>query len=287
MPFPPRIPLRRLLSHLQRRAPRPPAPQSRPLSYSPCSAALSAAATESEEEAVVGGDAPLAPPRSGGAGGAPPGPLWAREGALGENEAELGRKASIVARFRLCHELLWQRRWREMRGELAQMVGEQGPDSALALCDILSNGFREWHSSSIIWDALANSYARAQMIDDALYVLSKMSSLNIQISVSTYDSLLYSLRKTDMALEIFEKMESCGVSPSDYSHSILIDGLCKQDKIGEALSFFQDARKEGKFKPLEMTFNILMSALCNRSFIQNAKSILCLMLKYGLNPNRA
>ncbi|XP_034575127.1 uncharacterized protein [Setaria viridis] len=287
MPFRPRIPLRRLLPHLQRCAPRPPVPQRRSLSYSPSSAALSAAATESEEEAVVGRDAPpLAPPHSGGAGGGRPGSGWARKGAFEENDAELERKASIAARLRLCHELLWQRRWREMRGELAQMVGEQGPDSASILSDILLNGFREWHSNSIIWDALANSYARAQMIDDALYVLSKMSSLNMQISVPTFDSLLYSLRKTDMALEIFEKMESCGLSPSDYSHSILIDGLCKQDKIGEALSFLQEARKEGKFKPLGMTFNILMSALCNLGFIQDAKSIFCLMLKYGLNPNR-
>ena len=97
------------------------------------------AATESEEEVVVGGDARLASPRSGGAGGAPPGPLWAREeGALGENEAELGRKASIAARFRLCHELLWQRRWREMRGELAQMVGEQG-ELGVSVCVCVSN----------------------------------------------------------------------------------------------------------------------------------------------------
>ncbi|CAN6317097.1 unnamed protein product [Urochloa humidicola] len=286
MPFRPRIPLRFLLPHLQLHSTRRPFPQRRPLSYSPSSAALSAAATESEEEAVVGRDAPVAPPRSGGAGGAPPGRGWAREGASEEDEAELERKASVAARFRLCHELLWQRRWREMRGELAQMVGEQGPDSASTLCHILSNGFREWDSSSIVWDALAYSYARARMIDDALYVLGEMSSLNMQISVSTYDNLLYSLRKTDMATEIFEKMESCGVSPSDYSHSIIIDGLCKQDKIGEALSFLQEARKEGKFKPLEMTFNILMSALCNWGSIQDAKSIFCLMLKYGLNPNK-
>jgi hypothetical protein len=87
---------------------------------------------------VVGGDAQLAPPRQSGERGAPPGPLWAREGTFGENEAELGRKASIAALFRLCHELLWQKRWREMRGELAQMVGEQG-ELGVSVCVCVSN----------------------------------------------------------------------------------------------------------------------------------------------------
>lgn len=242
--------------------------------------------TESEEDAVGCRDAPLAPPRVGGAGGGAPGCGWEREGPLGEDKADLDRKAAIAARFGLCHELLRQRRWREMRGSLVHMVSEQGLGSAPALCDILWNGFGECNLSGIVWDALATSYARAQMIHDALYVLSKMNSLNMQISVSTYNSLLYSLRKTDVALELFEGMESCGVSPSDYSHSILIDGLCKQDKIGEALSFLQAAREGGEFKPLVMTFNILMSALCSWGFIQAAKSFFCLMLKYGLNPNR-
>jgi pentatricopeptide repeat protein len=146
--------------------------------------------------------------------------------------------------------------------------------------------FREYDSSSIVWDALANSYARSQMIHDALYILSKMNSLNMQISVSTYDSLLHGLRMTDMALELFEEMEACGISHSEYSHSIIIDGLCKQDKVGEALSFLKEAREAGKFKPLGMSFNILMSALCNWGYVQPAKSFLCLMLKYGLSPDR-
>jgi len=71
-------------------------------------------------------DAPLAPPPAGGAGGGQPGRGWARQGALDEDRAELERKASIAARFRHCHELLWQTRWREMRDGLAQMVDEQG-----------------------------------------------------------------------------------------------------------------------------------------------------------------
>lgn len=87
---------------------------------------------------MVGRDAPLAPPRPGGAGGVPPERGWAGEGAFGENEAELERKASIATRLRLCHELLRQRKWREMRSELAQMVSEQG-ELGVSVCVSVSN----------------------------------------------------------------------------------------------------------------------------------------------------
>uniref|UniRef100_A0A0D9XKP1 Pentacotripeptide-repeat region of PRORP domain-containing protein n=1 Tax=Leersia perrieri TaxID=77586 RepID=A0A0D9XKP1_9ORYZ len=274
MPFRPRLPL---LPHLRRhlRSPFLPLPARRPLSYYPSTAAAVAEVTESEEDAVVN-----RAPKLIGFGGVVRGSarVGCNGGAVGEDD--------VVARIELCHELLRERRWREMRAGLAQLVSEQGSGSAPTLCDILWNRFRECDSNSCVWDALAASYARAQMVHDALYVLTKMTSLNMQISVFTYDSLLRGLRMTDKALELFEDMESCGISPSEHSHIILIDGLCKQDKVGEALSFLQEARKKGKFKPLGMTFNILMSALCNRGFVQDAKSFLCLMLKYGLIPDK-
>ncbi|XP_037461975.1 putative pentatricopeptide repeat-containing protein At1g13630 isoform X1 [Triticum dicoccoides] len=276
MRFRPPIPLRLLLPQLWRRPSLPPVHLPRPISSYPSAAAV-AAATDSEEDPSVARDPRLAPHFVGGAGGSP---------RFGENKAEFERKASIAARFKLCYELLRQRRRREMRGGLAQVVSEQGSGSAAILCDILWSEFREYDSSGVVWDALANSYARSKMVHDALYVLSKMNSLNMQISVSTYDSLLYGLRMTDMALELFDEMEAYGISHSEYSHSILIDGLCKQNKVGEALSFLQEAREGGMFRPLGMSFNTLMSALCNWGFIQPAKSFLCLMMKYGLNPNR-
>lgn len=66
---------------------------------------------------MVARDPLLAPHFVGGAGGLP---------RFGDGKAEFERKASIAARIKLCYELLRQRRWREMRGGLAQIVSEQG-----------------------------------------------------------------------------------------------------------------------------------------------------------------
>ncbi|GJM84820.1 hypothetical protein PR202_ga00526 [Eleusine coracana subsp. coracana] len=125
MPFRPGLPLRLLLPYLRRRPPPSRAPVRRRLfSFH---VAASAAATESEEDAIIGRDAPLAPARVGLARGA----AWVGLEA-GKDKAELDRKASIAERFRVCHELLWQRRWREMRDCLAELVSEHGTD--LFLC---------------------------------------------------------------------------------------------------------------------------------------------------------
>jgi hypothetical protein len=60
---------------------------------------------------------------------------------FGEDRAEFERKASIAARIRLCHELMGQRRWREMRDSLAQMVTEQGK-LTMKFCTVISNCYR-------------------------------------------------------------------------------------------------------------------------------------------------
>jgi hypothetical protein len=120
MPFRPRLPLCLLLPHLRHRPPFVLAHLRRLLFSS-----HAAAATESEEDTVIGRDALLAPSRVGFAGGAA-GFGWEVE----HDKTELDRKALIAERFRLCHELLWRRRWREMRGCLAELVSEQGEYAA-------------------------------------------------------------------------------------------------------------------------------------------------------------
>ncbi|KAG1361819.1 putative pentatricopeptide repeat-containing protein [Cocos nucifera] len=158
--------------------------------------------------------------------------------------------------------------------------------SSPSLCELLQNNFRDWNSCSIAWDMLANVYVRLEMIHDALYVLSKMDSLNMQASVSTYDSLMYNLRHTDMVWDIYKEIRACGVSHSEYTYDILIDSLCKQQRLQDAISLFQDMQGQKKIKPCIITFNTLMSGLCNAGLVEVAESILSQMLKYGLHPDR-
>ena len=64
---------------------------------------------------------------------------------------------------------------------------------------------------------LANVYSRSEMIHDALFVLGKMNELNCQASNSTYNSLMYNLRHTDMIWSVFDEIVTNGIPFSEYT----------------------------------------------------------------------
>nr|CAD1831362.1 unnamed protein product [Ananas comosus var. bracteatus] len=171
--------------------------------------------------------------------------------------AKLGFEPPFPTDFAPNHGGLVEEDPREVRRILRQITDEEGSGSAPYICQMLLYKFREWDSNTIVWDMLANAYATSKMIHDALYVLSKMDSLTMQASISTYDSLLYSVRRTDIAWELFQEAK---------------------------LMVLQEKGKSSR--PCIMTFNALMSALCNVGFVQVAKSFIPIMLKYGLLPDR-
>ncbi|XP_064972546.1 putative pentatricopeptide repeat-containing protein At1g13630 isoform X4 [Musa acuminata AAA Group] len=190
-----------------------------------------------------------------------------------------------LARLEVCHALAKEGRLRQMRKILRQMLGDEGTSSSL-LCELLCTNFKDWDSNSIVWDMLANVYARLEMMHDALFVLSKMAALDMQASISTYDRLLFNLRHTEIAWDLYEEIKSSGVSYSEYTFKILIDGLCKQGRLQHAISFFQTERGNKEFNRCIVTFNSLMAGVCNAGFVEIARSLLSLSFKYGFLPNK-
>ncbi|KAJ4803326.1 Pentatricopeptide repeat (PPR) superfamily protein [Rhynchospora pubera] len=204
------------------------------------------------------------------------------EGLRCSEDGRTGMESALVLGLEASHRLAQEGRFKEMRLALNQMVREEGLGSAQVLCDILLHNFAEWDSTTIVWDVLASIYAKLELVHDSLYIMSKMDSLNMQASISTYDSLLHSLKRTPLASDLFHVMKSRGISPSRDSYDVLIQSLCKQNNPLEAMSLFHEARDAGKFNPCIITFTALTSALCNAGFLTTAKSLWSLIFKYGL-----
>ncbi|GFZ00187.1 tetratricopeptide repeat (TPR)-like superfamily protein [Actinidia rufa] len=123
--------------------------------------------------------------------------------------------------------------------------------SASSLSELLENSFRAWDSNA---------------------------------SILTYNSLLYNLRHTDIMWDIYEEIKASGTPQSTKTNSIVIDGLCGQSLLPEAVAFLQE--NEGKeSKPCIASFNTLMSRFCKVGYIDVAKSFFCMMFKYGLLPD--
>ena len=48
------------------------------------------------------------------------------------------------------------------------------------------------------------------------------------------------MQRPQAALELFHKMQACGQDPDPQTYAILLDGLCKNKQIDEAMAVFQE-----------------------------------------------
>ena len=122
------------------------------------------------------------------------------------------------------------------------------------------------------------------MVHDALFVLAKMKVLHLQVSIATYNSLLYNLRHTDMMWDIYDEIKGNGIQQNKYTNPILIDGLCRQSKLQDAVTFLRETKGK-EFGPSVVSVNALISGFCKMGSVDVAKSFFCMMLKYGLLPD--
>ncbi|KAL8258108.1 hypothetical protein R6Q59_030149 [Mikania micrantha] len=159
-----------------------------------------------------------------------------------------------------------------------QMLQEEGSGSGPSLCELLSANFNCWKENAIVWDMLAFAYSRSEMVHDALFVIAKMKDLNIQPSILTYNSLLYNLRHSDIMWDVYNDMKNSGIRESKQTNSILIDGLCNQSLMQEAVTLLHETDHVA-------SFNTIMSSFSKMGFVDVAQSIFCLMLKFGVHPD--
>ncbi|KAK9992572.1 hypothetical protein SO802_027557 [Lithocarpus litseifolius] len=159
-----------------------------------------------------------------------------------------------------------------------------GSGSAPSICELLLNNFLGWDSNIVVWDMLAFAYSRFQLMQDALFVLTKMKDLNLRASIQTDNSVLYNLRHTDIMWDVRNEIKDSGTPENEYTSSILIHGLCEQSRLQDAVSFLQIS--EGKDTGLSVvSFNTIMTRFCKLGYVDVAKSFFCMMLKCGLLPD--
>ncbi|CAN1152273.1 Putative pentatricopeptide repeat-containing protein At1g13630 [Linum perenne] len=195
---------------------------------------------------------------------------------------EFGFRHSTAASLVVSHVLAGMSRFREMRNVVDQMLRGEGSGSAPSICELLSSSrFKSWDSTNQVWDVLAFAYSRFEMVQDSLFVLVKMKDSGLAASVQTYNSLMHNLRHTDTLWDVYNDIKASGSRPNDYSGSILVDGLCRQSRLPQAVSLMCSE----DHKPSVVLINTIMSGYCKLGFVEVAKSFFCMMLKHGLLPD--
>ncbi|XP_055808792.1 putative pentatricopeptide repeat-containing protein At1g13630 [Solanum dulcamara] len=197
---------------------------------------------------------------------------------------DYGFNHSRVSHIVVAHVLAEKQRFRALKIHLKHLVQQEGIGSAHLICELLLIRFQKWDSNHVVWDVLASAYSHCQMVGDALFVFAKMKDFDIKASVFTYNNLLYNLRHTDNIWDVYDDIKASGQNPSEYTNSILIDGLCKQFLMQKAVDFVRGIECR-ESKPSVVSFNSLMLSSCKMGSVDVAKSFFCMMFKCGLHPN--
>ncbi|KAL3753259.1 hypothetical protein ACJRO7_000625 [Eucalyptus globulus] len=151
---------------------------------------------------------------------------------------------------------------------------------------------------------LINCFCRLKRVDMGFSILGRIFKLGFHITVVTRNTLIDGLfiqGKTDQALRFLDDMGRNGPEPDEttynrqgamqggcrinsFTYNIVIDGLCKEGLITEALRLHESMSKKG-IKPDVVTYTSLIHGLCNVGQMEDALILLEEMTSGGIQPD--
>ncbi|KAI3823784.1 hypothetical protein L1987_05225 [Smallanthus sonchifolius] len=91
--------------------------------------------------------------------------------------------------------------------------------------------------------------------------------------------------KLDSAFEVLKEMKLSDASyPNLITYSTLMDGLCEEGRLEEAVCLFEEMVSK-KIVPDALTYNILINGFCRGGKVDRAVKIVDFMKENGCNPN--
>ncbi|PIN07827.1 hypothetical protein CDL12_19596 [Handroanthus impetiginosus] len=92
-----------------------------------------------------------------------------------------------------------------------------------------------------------------------------------------------SARMVKKAIEVLDEMPKYGCEPDEYAFGCLLDALCKNGSVKEAVLLFEDMRI--RFKPTIKHFTSLLYGWCKEGKLMEAKVVLVKMREAGFEPD--
>ncbi|XWS42624.1 hypothetical protein CRYUN_Cryun16bG0029800 [Craigia yunnanensis] len=134
---------------------------------------------------------------------------------------------------------------------------------------------------------IIEEYGKNGLIDQAVEVFNKSTSLGCKHTVSVYNSLLFALCEVKMfhgAYALIRRMIRKGEVPDKRTYAILVNGWCSAGKMREAQNFLEDMSKKG-FNPPVRGRDLLIDGLLNAGYLESAKKMVRRMTKEGSVPD--
>ncbi|MCD7460062.1 hypothetical protein HAX54_042762 [Datura stramonium] len=145
----------------------------------------------------------------------------------------------------------------------------------------------KYESDFSVLDSLMRAFLTAEMISDALEILSKMRDNGLRPSssaISILFKLLLRIGDYDSVWKLFRDMLHKGPRPTNNLFNVMILGYCRKGRLRTGESLFHLMRKFG-CEPDVFTYNILINAYCIRGWTSDALNWVHMMAEHGCNPS--
>lgn len=134
---------------------------------------------------------------------------------------------------------------------------------------------------------IIEEYGKKGLIDQAVEVFNKTTSLGCKQTVSVYNSMLFALCEVKMfhgAYALIRRMIRKGEVPDKRTYAILVNGWCSAGKMKEAQDFLEEMSKKG-FNPPVRGRDLLIEGLLNAGYLEEARKTVRRMTKEGFVPD--
>ncbi|KAM7511946.1 hypothetical protein LguiB_010821 [Lonicera macranthoides] len=159
-------------------------------------------------------------------------------------------------------------------------------DKAYALLkDMEQAGVRP---DSVTYNTLISYFSVTGDFTTAHRVMKRMVNDGFVPNVVTYGALIHAyclVGNLDEAMKIFGEMSGGSrVQPNAVLYNILIDSMCKNDKVESALSLMDDMKAK-EVRPNTTTYNAIFKGLQDRNMLDKALKLMDQMTEQAVNPD--
>ncbi|KAI6707719.1 hypothetical protein NL676_010681 [Syzygium grande] len=140
----------------------------------------------------------------------------------------------------------------------------------------------------VCYNNLIGGFCRKNRLEEAYEMLKEMESSGVKPDTVTYNCLLSYFGKTGnltTANKLMRQMIEQGLVPTVVSYGALIHGYCLKNNVGEAMKIFRDMNCVSKIPPNTVIYNILIECLCRNDKVDGACSLMDDMMEKGVRPN--
>ncbi|KHN07499.1 Pentatricopeptide repeat-containing protein, partial [Glycine soja] len=151
---------------------------------------------------------------------------------------------------------------------------------ARVLFEVMKGG--DFRPNLVTYSVLIDCYCKSGEVGEGFSLLEEMEREGLKADVFVHSSLISAFcgeGDVEKGRELFDEMlmRKEGEEPGTLTYNVVVNGLCKEDRVDDALRVVEMMAKKGK-KPDVVTYNTLLKGLCGAAKIDEAMELWKLLL---------